>query len=94
MSKNQTIELGDVVRDRITGFVGVATATTTWLNGCIRINVQPEKLKDGKIGETETFDIQQLEVVKKSKVQPAAPLVRPGGPKPSPRQLPSARGMR
>lgn len=30
-------QLGDKVRDAITGFKGIAMAQTTWLNGCRRI---------------------------------------------------------
>lgn len=87
-----TIELGDIAKDKITGFSGVVTCITTWLNGCIRMNLQPETLKDGKPGDQETFDIQQLELVKKRKIDP--PTTRPGGPKPAAKMMPSPRGMR
>ena len=36
------IKLGQEVRDRVTGFKGIATARTTYLQGCDRISVQPQ----------------------------------------------------
>lgn len=63
------VELGDRVEEAITGFVGIAVARTEWLFGCVRITVQPEKLKDNKIGETQTFDEPQLKLIKRSIVK-------------------------
>lgn len=66
MTKFEAIELGDRVRDPITGFSGIANCITTWLNGCIRVAVLPEKLdKDGKPQEDRYFDQCSLIVVKK-----------------------------
>ena len=42
------IKLGDKVKDRVSGFVGIATARAEWLNRCIRINITAQTLKDGK----------------------------------------------
>lgn len=64
MSTN-TIALGDRVKDRITGFQGIAVARTEWLYGCVRITVQPEKRDgDGKLLANETFDAPQLALVR------------------------------
>lgn len=87
----QKVELGDVVKDKITGFVGVVISRTEWLNGCVRFMVQPEKLKDGKPRDAETFDLQQLEVVKIAKVKP--PEAHPGGPRPDPKRLANPKGF-
>lgn len=66
MSQFEPIELGDRVRDPVTGFQGIASSMTTWLNGCIRVAIQPEKLdKDGKVADERYFDQAQLRVVKK-----------------------------
>ena len=79
----KTINLGDRVKDKVTGFAGIVTAKTEWLNGCVRLTVQPEKLeKDGKVKDGMSFDIEQLELVKSSAVR-----VQPqytGGPRPEP----------
>jgi hypothetical protein len=66
-TKFEPIELGDRVKDSVTGFTGIAIAITTWLHGCIRIGVQPEKKdKDGKPLESVHFDQSQLVMVKKA----------------------------
>jgi hypothetical protein len=83
----KAIELGDRVKYRISGFVGVVTAQTDYLNGCRRFCVQSEKDgKDGKVGPEEWFDEQSLTVVNK-RVHPLATLrpqpmtyARTGGP--------------
>lgn len=63
------IEIGDRVRDRVSGFKGIAISRTEWLFGCIRIQVQPEKIgKDGKYPESIVFDEASLEVIKKAAV--------------------------
>jgi hypothetical protein len=57
--------LGDKVKDRVTGFTGIVTSISHYLNGCIRCGVQPEVLeKDGKYPEALNIDIEQLEVLK------------------------------
>lgn len=66
----ESIELGDKVKDTITGYKGIVVAFTTWLNKCRRLTVQSEELKDGKPIDAHVFDIEQLELVKKGK-QPA-----------------------
>lgn len=58
------INLGDMVRERFTGFEGVATAETKYLNGCNRIQVQPLELKDGIPQEGIWIDKKQLSVKK------------------------------
>jgi hypothetical protein len=57
------IELGNKVKDNITGFVGIAVGRTTWLFGCNRIAVEPQELKDGKPIEAQWFDEQRIELV-------------------------------
>ncbi len=49
------INLGDKVRDSITGFAGIAVAKTIWLHGCVRWHVESAKLKDG-VPNNEWFD--------------------------------------
>lgn len=54
------IELGQKVKDSITGFEGIAIAKAIYLNGCISWQVKSQKLKDGKTIEAEWFDEQRL----------------------------------
>jgi len=53
------IKLGDKVKDKVSGFSGIATAKTEWLNKCVRINITAQKLKDGKPVD-EWFDEDQI----------------------------------
>lgn len=65
-----TVNLGDKVRDRVTGLEGIAVARTQWLNGCIRIAIQPDKLdKDGKVQDSTYVDEPQCEVVIRAAVK-------------------------
>lgn len=72
------MNLGDKVRDTITGLTGIAIARHEYLNGCIRLSVQPNELKDGKPVDCSAFDIEQLELVE-SASKPRK-LVAVGGP--------------
>lgn len=73
--------LGCKAKDRISGFTGVVVAITEWLNGCQRVTIQPEELKDGKPIENHTFDAEQIEVVVEIKQPERQPH---GGPSISP----------
>lgn len=57
------VQLGDLVRDRLSGFTGIAYGKNEWLNKCVRYSVHPRELKDGKPIEPQWFDVEQLEVV-------------------------------
>lgn len=67
------IELGDKVKDTVTGFTGIAVARTTWLYGCDRILVQPLVDKDGKIPEDRAFDEMGLSIIKVGAVNKSKP---------------------
>lgn len=55
--------LGDKVRDTITGFTGIVTLRSQWLNNCNTYGVQPTALKDGAPQERQHFDEPQLELL-------------------------------
>lgn len=74
------VELGDEVKDMVSGFKGIAVAKHSYLEGCNRISVQPRIDKDGKLPESQSFDEPQLQIVKTSKVKRSASLKDPGGP--------------
>jgi hypothetical protein len=77
-------ELGTTVKDTITGYEGVVTGITFWLNGCTRVGVTSRELKDGIPKDAQWFDEMQLEAVK-AKVEPVQP--KRGGPMPDPRMF-------
>lgn len=83
------VELGDRIKDRISGLKGICTSITHWLNGCVRVGLQPEKADGGKIPDSVYFDQEQVEVVKKGVHKasilkpveaPKPPVSRTGGP--------------
>lgn len=82
-SERGDIELGDLVKDNVTGFQGIAIGEHDWLHGCKRWSVQPQELKDGKPVEAGNFDDPQLSIVKKQVVPGKNKKEeQPGGPKP------------
>lgn len=78
------IQLGDKVRDTVSGFEGIATVRIEYISGCSRIGVQPLVGADGKIPDAGHFDEPMLEVVT-AKVIAAQPSDK-GGPRDAPRQ--------
>jgi len=67
---DEKVELGDRVRDRISGLRGIVIARIDWLYKCRRFAVAPEKLKDGTTIEEKWFDEPQLVMLKKRVVAP------------------------
>jgi len=57
------VKLGDKVRDKVSGFSGIAISEHNYLNGCRRVTIQPSIDKDGKLPSVETFDDPQLEII-------------------------------
>ena len=62
------IQLGDKVKDTITGFIGIADCRMHFLNGCVRWNVQPQDLHEGEPIKAHVFDEQQLELLEAKKI--------------------------
>jgi hypothetical protein len=78
-------QLGDKVKDTITGFIGVVVGRSEWLFGCVRCAVQGEKLHEGKPVDAIWIDDGQLAVTGKIKLPKeiaakAAPVEGTGGP--------------
>ena len=83
---SREIKLGDTAQDRITGLKGIVVAITTWLNGCKRITIQPQKLHKDKPVESSCFDAEQVELVEEKTLASDSP--PSGGPRPSPTRNP------
>lgn len=84
--------LGDEVKDLVTGVQGVIVSKTIWLNGCKRYTLERSAPKeDGTLHEAISVDEQQLVVVAALKINVGQPLngeaPKPftGGPKPMPK---------
>lgn len=72
------INLGDKVRDKITGFVGIVTSKTTFLNGCVQFGVQGKTDKENKMPDAIGIDEQSLELLNPPKDKKSEE--RNGGP--------------
>lgn len=96
MTDTAQVQLGDKVRDRITGFEGIVVGMTEWLYNCRRPIVQPSTVdKDGEPGKPQSFDEPQLEILQREAFMPQQPVQasetrelvgagRPGGPQDTP----------
>lgn len=62
-NNSMKIKLGIKVRDKVTGFEGIATAKIKYLNGCVQFCVKPQATGNGKMPEGEYIDVAQLEPV-------------------------------
>jgi len=71
------IKLGNKVRDKVTGFEGIATAKVEYINRCVQFCVKPPVGKDGKMPDGEYIDIDELEIVDEGIVIKTKPT---GGP--------------
>ncbi len=76
------VELGSKIKDKVTGFEGIAIARTCWLNGCTRLAVQSTELKDGKPTEEYWIDEGRVDVLPDGKIEVSeADRTPPAGPR-------------
>ena len=61
------IPLGVMVKDLVTGFIGVAENRARFMYGCDSYCVQPQVDKDGKIPDSVMIDEPQLEIIEGEK---------------------------
>lgn len=67
---DQSLDLGDRVKDQITGLQGIAMARTLWSHADEQITIEPEGLNlDGTTHKLQSFDIGRIEVVEKGVIQ-------------------------
>jgi hypothetical protein len=67
--QNRDADLGDMVRDKVTGFQGTITIRAKHLAGCDRFWVAPPVGSDGRMIEGQWLDIDLVEIVTPSAVQ-------------------------
>ena len=91
-SAGVAIKLGDRVKDRITGLIGIVTGYHYYLFGCERVSVQPESVgENGAIPDSIGIDAVQCELVRPGAIKGYNPLpgitdsrdllARPAGPR-------------
>jgi len=64
------IERGDLCKDVITGFEGIALTTCTNLHNCDTVGLHPQEVKDGKPADGFNFDVPQVIILEKGKLTP------------------------
>lgn len=62
------IELGDLVRDRISGLEGVVTGIAVYIFESPSVRVQPEECEGGKIIDPTWIPPKRLVIVKKGRI--------------------------
>jgi len=60
-----TYGLGDVLKEKVSGFEGVVMVRAEYSTGCIHYGLQSQKLKDGNPQDWHWFDQSRLELVKR-----------------------------
>ena len=88
MSARPQISLGDRVKDKITGFTGIATAISDYIDGCQQVLINPPVKEDGSFVSGHWFDAERLAIVDKGAVTIDA--AQTGGPA-NPSEIPPAR---
>ncbi len=68
--QNREPALGDKVKHKITGFVGIVTTHAKHLSGCDRLWVEPTVGEDGKTRDGQWADIDMVEIVEASVIEP------------------------
>lgn len=66
MSRGYKFELGEVVKDKVTGFSGIVIGRASHISGCDTYGVQPKELKDGMPQEAKWLDEPRLNATGKS----------------------------
>jgi histidine ammonia-lyase len=72
--------LGKQVKDKITGFSGIAIGRAEYLYGCIQYGIAPFIKADGTVGDTCWFDQGRIEVIGEGITAQEVKAERPGGP--------------
>ena len=78
------VTLGSRVRDTITGYEGIVTGRSEFLNGCVSICIaRSEVTKDGDV-KFEWFDEQRVKVIERGAFASEPTSATAGGPHPIP----------
>lgn len=86
---NRVPQLGDMVKESVTGLTGVVVCISTSLNGCRQVCVVPRKLEAGKPVDGQWYDDARVKVIEAGAVKASPRFAeKDGGPATNP--MPSA----
>ncbi len=75
------IELGDLVKDIVTGAEGIVMCRSDYLTGCTHMAIEQRKVKpDGSMPDWLHIDVRRLKLLKKNVIKLYLKAVDPGGP--------------
>ena len=80
---NFKYNLGDELRDKVTGYSGIVMVQAQYSTGCLHYGLASDNLKDGATQDWEWFDGSRLELVKENVVSFDVDADKPSGPFPS-----------
>jgi hypothetical protein len=80
------MKLGQTGRDRITGFVGVATGIVDYISGCNQVLLTPPIDDKGALREAQWFDVQRVEQIAEAPTIRLENSVSPGPDLPAPKR--------
>ncbi|MNG03272.1 hypothetical protein D3C84_863440 [compost metagenome] len=73
------IKLGQIGKDKVTGFTGTITGRAQYLTGCDQYTLVPQ-VKDGKLESAQWFDEGRIEVIGPGITAASVAGPKPGGP--------------
>lgn len=68
VSTRSDVGLGDLAREKVTGFSGVVTSMSYEMDGSIFVGLQPSTVENGKPADAFDFDIERIEVIESKHV--------------------------
>ncbi len=60
---NHSVKMGQKVKDKVTGQVGINTAYCHYITGCDQILLQPPVNQDGSFVEARWFDVNRIDIL-------------------------------
>lgn len=60
------IKLGSKIKDKLTGFSGLAVAKTVWFSGSTTFQIEPTTMHEGKPVEAHCFEAQRVELIEEA----------------------------
>ena len=87
MKIDNKFNLGDLLKESVTGFEGVVMCVSLYSTGCLHYGLQSKKLKDdGQVNDWQYFDQSQLSLIEEKAVTFNVPKGTTSGAFPNPPQ--------
>jgi hypothetical protein len=74
------IELGQMAKDKVTGFEGIITGRAQYIYGCDQYCLVPSVDKQRQVVKSEWFDEGRLEIIGRGILPKEVKVKKPGGP--------------